>query len=281
LSTSVENDLEVKVTLELDKTEIFLLTGATAEITASVTGSGVVEWESSFPSVAMMNNTGTVKAISPGTTVITAAIGSKEASCIVTVIQPGNSIITGTIDNTGTGIARVNLYIKSGKTGETKKGIIGGYVLLATTVPNNDKYKFDNLPEGVYQVDVEMDDYESEASQVINLSEGEIRTNVDFIVDAETGTVVPKVVTGTVETWRAASLQIYPNPFTDVVRISGVVETLRATSLQIQVINAAGTIVHTQTIASPDETIRLGHLPTGMYFIRIENGKAIKAIKIQ
>ena len=49
-------------------------------------------------------------------------------------------------------------------------------------------------------------------------------------------------------------------------------------------INAAGVVVHTQTIASPDETIHLGHLPAGMYLFRLENGgkaKTEKVIKIQ
>jgi hypothetical protein len=53
---------------------------------------------------------------------------------------------------------------------------------------------------------------------------------------------------------------------------------------KIQVINTAGAIVHTQTITNPDETIHLGHLPAGMYVIRLENTgtvKALKAIKIQ
>jgi len=47
------------------------------------------------------------------------------------------------------------------------------------------------------------------------------------------------------------------------------------------VINAAGMIVHTQKITSFDETIHLGHLPAGFYFIRIVNGKTEKVIKIQ
>ena len=61
-------------------------------------------------------------------------------------------------------------------------------------------------------------------------------------------------------------------------------KTGRAQSLQMQVINVAGMIVHTQTIASPDEIIHLDHLPAGMYIIRLENGnmiKTLKAIKIQ
>jgi len=204
----------------------------------------------------------------------------------VNVIEPGNSTITGSVANAGTGNVRVNLYImvegkgRKEEKGETKRGIIGSYVLLAATVPNdNGEYRFENLPEGSYKVDVEIDEYESEASSAINLSNGETRSNIDFEVDGATGTVAPKIVTGTVETWHAASLQICPNPFTDAVHIVG---AYRNTPLQI--FNASGAIVHTKIISSPDEIIRLEHLPVGVYFFRLEKDgkvKTEKMIKIQ
>ena len=289
--------LEVEITLELDKIEIYLLTGASTDIKAIVTGSENVEWRSGQTAVATVNkgatvsgysgktvitaSIGAVTAISPGTTVITASAESTEATCTVTVIEQGKSTIEGNVNSAGGSNVRVNLYMKPPES-DTKRGIIGGYVLLATTVPNgNGEYKFEDLPEGSYQVDVEIDEYESEATPAINLSDSETRSNINFEVNETTGTVAPKIATGAVETWHAASLQIYPNPFTDVVHITGAVavETWRAASLQI--FNTAGTIVHTQTISSPDETINLGHLPPGMYIIRLENGETVKMIKIQ
>jgi len=273
--------------LKLNKTEICLLSGAISDISATINiglDPAEVEWYSSHLGIASVDNTGTVLAIKPGSVDIYALAYGCTAFCMVTVLQPGNSTIAGTVDNAGTGNVRVNLYIKVGETGkkgeagETKKGIIGGYVLLATVIPNdNGEYCFEDLPEGLYQIDVEIDEYESEASKVILLSEGETRTDVNFVLDEETGTVAPKIVTGMVETGRAPSLQIYPNPFTDVVQIT--VETGHAPSLRMQVINTAGAIVHTQTIASPEETIHLGHLPAGLYIIRIENGKIVKTLK--
>ena len=77
----------------------------------------------------------------------------------------------------------------------------------------------------------------------------------------------------------APELNIYPNPFTGEVRITGaVIETRYATSLRI--INAAGTVVHTQIITNPDETIRLEHLPAGIYFFRLETDGQTKTVKI-
>jgi len=78
-------------------------------------------------------------------------------------------------------------------------------------------------------------------------------------------------------------LKIFPNPFTVEVHITVVaVETRHATSLQVT--NAAGTIIHTQIITNPDETIHMSHLPAGVYFFIVEiDGKTItkKVIKIE
>jgi len=101
-------------------------------------------------------------------------------------------------------------------------------------------------------------------------------------------TVAVETVTA-VETWHAASLQIYPNPFSGEVRIIGAVgaglapaqqQTGRGQPVPLQVINTAGNIVHTQIITSPDETINLAHLPAGVYFFRFENDGMTKTVKV-
>jgi len=285
--------------LKLDKTEMYLLSGATAEITATVffgLDLDEIEWNSSRPDIVMVDNAetfetiqssswldvGTVTAIKSGSTDIYAVAFGNEASCRVTVIQPGNSAIEGTVNNSGTANVRVNLYMKPPDS-NTKKGIIGGYVLLATVIPNDDgEYRFDDLPEGTYQVDVEIDNYESESSPEIKLSDNEIRPDINFVVDEKTGTVAPKVITGVEELLHTDDIKTYPNPFTDVVHVTGtdwaVVDTGHA--LHLQVINTAGATVHTQTVTNPHEAIQLGHLPVGMYFIRLENGKQTKTVKV-
>jgi len=270
--------LDVKI--KFDNDDMYLLTGTSEEIAFSVANylisPDLISWTSKNVSIVTVDPTGTVHAIQPGTTEVKASFGAIYSLCTVTVIGPGKTTIDGNVTNTGNGNVRVNLYIKMKDSSSTKKGIIGGYVLLATTVPNeNGEYSFENLPEGLYKIEVEIDDIPSDPSKALPISGNETSLNINITVDS-TNAVNFDIPTGT-EDYPGINVIIYPNPFTDALHITGVaVETWRAASLQI--INIAGMIVHTQTITHPDEIIRLEHLPAGMYIIRIENNGKIMAI---
>ena len=278
-----ENIVSLEAGFTLSHDSICLLTGKTALLTVMLPdeaiGDNVVNWSSDNPHVVTVTSDGTVTANNIGSAIITATIGSEQAICLVTVLEPGKTTIEGTVSNPTPANIRVNLYIKVDDSSDTKKGIVGGYILLATTIPNSDgKYSFENLPEGSYQIEVEVDDLDKEASDEIDVSGEE--TNVVFNISVDGDDIVFHGITTGAEDIFDARLHIYPNPFTDVIHIT--VETWRATSLQI--VNAAGAIVHAQKITNSDETIYLGHLPTGMYFVRLENGvmlKTIKLIKVQ
>ena len=88
-------------------------------------------------------------------------------------------------------------------------------------------------------------------------------------------TVIHEEQITNVEELFITNLKIYPNPFKGEVRIVGadaMIETRNATSVQIhlQIINAAGAIVHTRLITGNDETVNLEHLPAGVYIFRLE-----------
>ena len=94
----------------------------------------------------------------------------------------------------------------------------------------------------------------------------------DFAIEVTPITGIPELT--------ADGASVYPNPFDDAVRISMGAATWRTATLHVT--NAAGVTVHTQTVASPDELIRLGHLPAGVYFFRVDiDGRVmlIKAVK--
>ena len=96
-----------------------------------------------------------------------------------------------------------------------------------------------------------------------------------------TATVTVQTVTST-EELLFSDLKIYPNPFTGTVRITGAVETRHATSVQIQmqIINAAGAIVYTQTLSGNDETVNLESLPSGVYMFRFEKDGNVRAVRV-
>ena len=76
------------------------------------------------------------------------------------------------------------------------------------------------------------------------------------------------------EHFTAAVLKVYPNPFNNEIRITGAYNESSPTTLRI--ISTMGVVVHTQQITSADETLRLGSLPAGLYFFRLENeGKSV------
>ena len=76
----------------------------------------------------------------------------------------------------------------------------------------------------------------------------------------------------------ALALKIYPNPFTDAVRIAGV-DVEKGRMPLLQVINSTGMAAHTQWITQPDKIIRLHHLPTGVYFFRVEKDGQARTLK--
>lgn len=89
---------EIKIeSVTLDKTELSLDKGDTAELTATVnpentTDDKTVLWSTSDPNVALVNSNGVVTAVGGGTAKITAKAGDKSAECTVTVEIPLGSI---------------------------------------------------------------------------------------------------------------------------------------------------------------------------------------------
>lgn len=89
------------IAVRLDKTSVALQSGSNAQLTATVLPSDasnkLVKWTSSNPSVARVDGTGRVTALSKGTATITATTddGSYTATCSVTVDQGGSSSTGG------------------------------------------------------------------------------------------------------------------------------------------------------------------------------------------
>lgn len=92
--TDDENKTVEVTTITLDKTTDTLKVGDTLNLTATVKPDNAtdktVTWKSSDTSIATVTN-GTVKAIKEGTVTITASVGSKSATCKITITNKTDS----------------------------------------------------------------------------------------------------------------------------------------------------------------------------------------------
>ena len=90
---------------------------------------------------------------------------------------------------------------------------------------------------------------------------------------AATVTVEFMLATGT-ESPFASNLQIYPNPFEDVLYITGVENST------LRVVNIAGMSVHVQKIIAANEIVLLDQLTPGAYFLHIEKDGYTETVKM-
>ncbi|MBO4594075.1 MAG: Ig domain-containing protein, partial [Clostridia bacterium] len=75
------------VKISLNKSAATVMEGNTIELVATLEGTeGTVEWKSDAPSIATVNGYGLVTGIKAGTANITAKVGDKSATCVVTVV---------------------------------------------------------------------------------------------------------------------------------------------------------------------------------------------------
>ena len=159
---------------------------------------------------------------------------------------------------------------------------LGDYSLLSKSFAIDKGYnKYNNIPTDlagnprIVNGTIDLGTYEYQRafskSATLGAQSGSLTTQESSIFTA--------TPTGTTNI-SANELKVYPNPFVDEVHITGTYDAARTTTLRI--FNSNGAVVHAQRITSPNETLSLGSLPSGIYFFRLENdGKAttVKAVK--
>lgn len=74
-------------------------------------------------------------------------------------------------------------------------------------------------------------------------------------------------------------IQTYPNPTTDYLTLN--IEHVKLQDLNYQLLDISGKIIEVKKIANTTETIRMGHLSSAIYFLKIVTGnKELKTFKI-
>ena len=102
-----------------------------------------------------------------------------------------------------------------------------------------------------------------------------VSTVVNGIYATANITVISDNVSASEEIF-ANEINIFPNPFTGSLRVVG--DWLPSSILKV--VNAAGTIVHTQTIHSDEETINVEHLSAGVYLFRFEKNDKTQTLRV-
>ena len=154
------------------------------------------------------------------------------------------------------------------------------WIWVATTqTVEEDAYSFSNLPTGTYRVTVEMPGFDcSESIFILANTAGNAHENQNFIVD-ETKKIIKAngdIVSGYLSK-EEIQLSVYPNPVTDILHIDGL-----EGACTVKIINMSGQVVQSVMGTSPELTLPLNDLSSGLYLLRIESlGKArtVKLIK--
>ena len=147
------------------------------------------------------------------------------------------------------------------------------YELVKTIQTTDGHYSFTDLPEGNYRITADIAGFDPGTFD-IHVVEG--TETVNFIVNTGTKNITAesKTVTET-PSWQARNIKVYPNPAVDVVHVSG----LEGVYI-VKMVNILGQLLYSATGTSPELSLNIGHLPSGMYFLRIESNQATTTYKI-
>ena len=175
----------------------------------------------------------------------------------------------------GTGYSTYNIYRAVGET-------FGELTLIGTMPSSNSSFTdFTSTGSGYvyYMIEIVLNNtcdgsvvpVQSAASKTVNSepSFGAIRSNI--------ATNNPDGLSGTPTGFKIRdaenTVKVYPNPFIGEVHITG------ADGYMLRVINSAGVEIYIQMINTTDETVRMEHLPAGVYFFRFEKDEQTIMVK--
>ena len=211
---------------------------------------------SSNPTVATISQWGTITLHEAGTTTFTAVRNSDGATgSIFFTVTDENAIITHTVT------------FSAVSDGSLTATVDGEPITSGTQALQGKDVIFTALPNEGFQVKewtVNGTVVDGETGNVFTLTN--LTANTEITVGFDT--------TAEIENTLVSNLQMFPNPFTDVLHIAG------AENSMLRVFDVLGTVIHTQQLIGADESINLGELPAGVYFFRVERDGQMKTIRV-
>jgi len=129
-------------------------------------------------------------------------------------------------------------------------------------------------------------DFGATTATVTGLEDGEYSVTVtDAFGCSDMTTVAVGMGTNTIEIEKIQSINLFPNPTTDIATLEMIFN--ESVDLQVQLINMMGQVVFEKSITKTSEErfeLNLNNFPTGMYFVRInvDNQSLVKKLsKVQ
>jgi len=87
------------------------------------------------------------------------------------------------------------------------------------------------------------------------------------------------IITGLEDNQISLNLTAYPNPTTDYLTLN--VVNFQRSNLNFELYDVSGKLIESRKIISSTETIKMEHLPSAIYFLKVTNSsKEVKTFKI-
>jgi len=194
---------------------------------------------------------------------------------------PGGLAIGGAASGIGSSQDSITVHLYILESHLKSGGGTNGYVLVASIIITADgAYNFDNLPEGVYLLQIVHPDFESDLSAPVDLTGDVSGGSVDFTVNlaagtAEIGAPVVHVLTHVAEL-AARVPSAYPNPTDGMVTLDFGADGAYVVTL----FDAGGRLLLRKTATGSTAQIDLSNYPAGVYLLAVDDGKTRSVMRI-
>ncbi len=135
-------------------------------------------------------------------------------------------------------------------------------------------YEFEGLPDGEFEIEVEIPGFEIEKTMSVSLDEMTPEEIYNVSIDSQ-----EHMITSTVVLEESIGVTVYPNPTADKIEIHKTGESLKNTKVTIS--SVTGMQIYNREYSQlQTEEIDLSSQPAGLYILNIYDGEALSTFKI-